>query len=261
MQDATIKTDKLRIVHLNEEALWRVSLDGGTGNVIDAAMTAELTEFFRAAANEPRLRAIVLTAEGDHFSFGASVEEHRPGSVADMLSGFHALFREIAACGVPVIAAVRGVCLGGGLELVAFCHRIIAHPAARFAQPEISLGVFAPVGSAILADRVGRGAADDMLLSGRQVKCEEASALGLVDAVDEQPEAAALAWAEKHLQPRSGIALRHATRAARFEFMARFEATIAALERSYLDELMTTADAVEGISAFLDKRDPKWSHA
>ena len=260
MQDATIKTDKLRIAHLNDEALWRVALDAGKGNVIDAAMTAELTALFREAAREPRLRAIVLTAEGDHFSFGASVEEHRPAQVADMLAGFHGLFGEIARCGVPVIAAVRGVCLGGGLELVAFCHRVFAHPEARFAQPEISLGVFAPVGSAILADRVGRGAADDLLLSGRQVKCAEAHAMGLVDAVDEQPEAAALAWAEKYLQPRSGAALRHATRAARFEFMQRFDATIEALERTYLDDLMATHDAVEGISAFLEKRDPRWSH-
>jgi len=259
--DTTTKTKKLRIAHLNNEALWRVALDAPKGNVIDSTMTAELTELFRAAEKERRLKAVVLTAEGDHFSFGASVEEHRPESVAGMLAGFHGLFRQIARSGVPVLAAVRGSCLGGGLELVAFCQRIFAHPEARFGQPEIKLGVFAPVASAILADRVGRGAADDLLLSGRTVRCEEASAMRLIDTVEEQPEAAALAWAEKYLLPHSASSLRMATRAARLEFMQRFERCIEELERLYLDELMATHDAQEGIQAFLEKRSPWWNNA
>ncbi len=255
----TTATKKLRIAHLNEGALWRVSLSAPRGNVLDAEMTDELTAVFRAAAGEPRLKAVVLTGEGDHFCFGASVEEHRPERVAEMLARFHGLFRQMAQTSVPVLAAVRGNCLGGGLELAAFCQRVFAHPEARFGQPEISLGVFAPLGSAILADRVGRGAADDLLLSGRKVACAEALDMRLVDAVDEHPEAAALAWAERHLQPRSASSLRLATRAARMEFLQRVDRCVADLERMYLDELMATSDAPEGILAFLEKRAPRWS--
>lgn len=253
--------EKLRWSRSEDGALWRLSLDAPKGNVLDAALTAELTEHFRAAAGEPRLRAVLLAAEGSHFSFGASVEEHRKEQVRSMLEGFHGLFRQMADSGIPVIAAVRGCCLGGGLELAAFCQRIFAHPEASFGQPEIVLGVFAPVGSAILPDRIGRGAADDLLLSGRTVKANEALAMRLVDALADDPEEAALAWAREHLLPRSASSLRFATRASRLRFVEEFTETIDALERLYLDHLMETKDANEGIGAFLEKRKAEWSHA
>lgn len=256
-----LPTTRVRSMRMDDGAVWRFALEGGKGNVLDSAMVAELTALFEAAAAEPRLKAVLLTAEGKHFSFGASVEEHRAEQVGAMLSGFHGLFRAISSAAVPVVAAVRGACLGGGLELVAFCHRVIAHPEASFGQPEITLGVFAPVGSAILPDRVGRGAADDLLLTGRTIKADEAHALRLVDALDEQPEAAAMNWVHEHLMPRSAAALRFATRAARHDFTRRFERDIAELERTYLEELMATQDANEGIAAFLEKRQPKWCDA
>jgi cyclohexa-1,5-dienecarbonyl-CoA hydratase len=252
---------KIRAMRVQGDVLWRVSLNSPKGNILDGALTAELTELFEAAAKEPRLKAVLLTGEGPDFCFGASVEEHRPEQVGAMLAGFHGLFGAIAASGVPLISAVRGSCLGGGLELVAFSHRIIAHPEASFGQPEIALGVFAPVASAILADRVGRGAADDLLLTGRIVEAEEAHAMHLIDEVDEAPEAAAMAWVQKHLIPRSASSLRFATRAARLAFMRRFDQDIEALERIYLDELMVTKDAKEGIASFLEKRKPTWSDA
>lgn len=253
--------EKIRSARVNDGALWRVSLDAPKGNVLDATMTAELTELFRAAAGEPKLKAVMLTAEGSNFSFGASVEEHRADQVRDMLAGFHGLFRAIAASRVPVVAAVRGACLGGGLELVAYCQRVFAHPESSFGQPEITLGVFAPVGAAILAERVGRGAADDLLLTGRAVKADEALAMRLVDEVAETPEVAALGWIEKHLMPRSASSLRFATYTARLAFLEAFERDIERLERVYLDELMATRDANEGIAAFIEKRKPEWSDA
>jgi cyclohexa-1,5-dienecarbonyl-CoA hydratase len=253
--------EKIRSQRTRDGALWRVSLDAPKGNVLDAAMTAELTDLFCAAAEEPRLKAVLLTAEGPHFSFGASVDEHRAEKVGGMLAGFHGLFRAIAASGVPVVAAVRGRCLGGGLELVAFCQRIYAHPEASFGQPEIALGVFAPVASAILADRVGRGAADDLLLTGRVVNAEEAREMRLVDQVADSPEEAAVDWVEEHLMPRSASSLRFATRAARLAFARCFDRDIEELERLYLDGLMATRDANEGITAFLEKRKPTWSDA
>ena len=256
-----LTASKIRVERLDDGALWRVSLASPKGNVVDAAMTAELTELFRSAAAAKELRAVVLTADGPHFSFGASVEEHRKEQVRSMLEGFHGLFRQMADSGIPVIAAVRGCCLGGGLELAAFCQRIFAHPEASFGQPEIVLGVFAPVGSAILPDRIGRGAADDLLLSGRTVKANEALAMRLVDALADDPEEAALAWAREHLLPRSASSLRFATRASRLRFVEEFTETIDALERLYLDHLMETKDANEGIGAFLEKRKAEWSHA
>ncbi len=254
-------TTKIRSMRMDDNALWRVSLDSPKGNVLDAELVGELTRIFRAAGAEPRLKAILLTGEGPYFCFGASVEEHRAEQVGDMLAGFHDLFRAILRSGVPVIAAVRGCCLGGGLELAAFCHHVVAHPDATFGQPEITLGVFAPVGSAILPERVGRGAADDLLLTGRTVTAAEAREMRLIDDVGDEPEALATDWIHQCLFPRSASSLRFATHAARLAFSRRFERDIADLERMYLDRLMATHDANEGIAAFLDKRQPVWSDA
>jgi cyclohexa-1,5-dienecarbonyl-CoA hydratase len=253
-------TKKVRVHILENGEVWQVSLDSPKGNILDAVMTAELTEIFEESAKAQDLKVIVLTAEGEHFCFGASVQEHQPEQVAGMLVGVHRLFRTIAASGVPVVAAVRGFCLGGGLEVAAFCQRIFAHSGSSYGQPEILLGVFAPVGSAILADRMGRGGADDLLITGRTVQADEALRMGLVDELCEDPEASALAWVREYLLPRSASSLRIATRAARHEFNQRFDRNVQELERSYLETLMATQDAKEGITAFLEKRKPNWTN-
>jgi len=256
-----LTTEKVRVTCEADGALWRVKLDSPKGNIIDSAMIAELTEVFDAAAEESGIKAILLCAEGRHFSFGASVAEHAADKVGEMMCSFHGLFNVISAANVPVIAAIRGCCLGGGLEVVSFCHRIIAHPGAKFAQPEITLGVFAPVASAVLAERVGRGAADDLLLTGRTIDAAEALDIGLIERIEEDPEAAALAYIEEHLLPLSASSLCMATRAARFDFRRRIEPLMTELECLYLKELMATHDANEGIAAFLEKRPPQWTDA
>ena len=245
---------------LADGALWLLRLQRPKANIIDAAMTVALQAEFAAAAAAPALRAIVLTAAGPNFSFGASVQEHRREQVAGMLRSFHGLFRTIDAAAVPVLAAVRGQCLGGGLELAAFCHRLIAAPDARLGQPEIVLGVTAPVASALLPHRVGLGAAADLCLSGRSITADEALRIRLCDQLADDPEAAALGYAQEHLLRHSASSLRHATRALRSAFAQRFFADLERIERSYLDELMATADANEGIDAFLARRPPQWRH-
>jgi cyclohexa-1,5-dienecarbonyl-CoA hydratase len=242
-------------------AVWLLRLDRPKANVVDAAMTKALTDAFALARTLPALKAIVLTASGPNFSFGASVQEHLPEHVAGMLHDFHALFRTIAACEVPVLAAVRGHCLGGGLELVSFCHRVFAANDARLGQPEITLGVFAPVASLLLPHRIGRANAEDLCLSGRTVPAEDALRMGLVDELADDPEAKALAWAETHLCKHSASSLRHAVRAVRGAFAETFFAQLAEIEQDYLVDLMATADAVEGIQAFLQKRAPHWRNA
>ena len=240
------------------DALWVLRLDRPKGNVVDAAMTRALTEAFASARTEPALKAIVLTASGPNFSFGASVQEHLPEHVAGMLHDFHALFRTIAAAEVPVLAAVRGHCLGGGLEIAAFCHRVFAAPDSRLGQPEIALGVFAPVASLLLPHRIGRAAAEDLCLSGRTIGAEDALRVGLVDEIADEPEAKALAYAEANLCRHSASSLRHAVRAVRGAFVETLFERLAELEQDYLVDLMATADATEGIEAFLHKRPPQW---
>jgi cyclohexa-1,5-dienecarbonyl-CoA hydratase len=252
---------RVRLEPVEAGGAWRVVLTGSKGNIIDAALCAALAEVFREAARARELKAILLEGDGPHFSYGASVEEHLPDAVGGMLRGFHGLFGAMLESAVVTLAVVRGRCLGGGLELASFCHRVFASPDAVLGQPEIALGVFAPVASTFLRERTGRGPAEDLCLSGRTIGAPEALRVGLVDVVADDPNQAALAYVREHFLPRSAASLRHAVRAVRGDLEIRFATDIAVQERQYLDRLMRTRDAVEGIRAFLEKRPPRWMDA
>ena len=239
-------------------ALLRLRLSRPKANIVDAAMIAALRSALDEHGSGAHLRAVLLEAEGPHFSFGASVEEHLPGSCAAMLRDLHALVLQLVACPVPVLVAVRGQCLGGGLELAAAGHRIFAAPGATLGQPEIKLAVFAPAASCLLPERIGRSRADDLLFSGRGIGAEEAHRVGLVDVLADDPEGAALAYFGEHLAKHSASSLRLAVRAARYDYVYRIRRKLAEVERLYLAELMATHDAVEGLSAFIAKRPPVW---
>ena len=251
----------VRVEPLEQGALWRVVLATPKANIVDMEKTAILRSIFEAAADQRDLKAIVIEGEGPHFSFGASVKEHLPGSYEPMIRGFHALFQCMLDASVPTLAALRGQCLGGGLELASFCHRVFAAPHASLGQPEIQLGVFAPVASVFLVERVGRGAAEDLCLSGRSLPADEALRIGLVDEIADDPSEAALAYVREHLLPRSASSLRLALRAVRRGLADRFREELAQVERLYFENLMSTADATEGLKSFLEKRKPKWSNA
>ncbi|HEU5182099.1 MAG TPA: cyclohexa-1,5-dienecarbonyl-CoA hydratase [Candidatus Polarisedimenticolia bacterium] len=251
----------VRLEALEGGSLWRVFLATPKANILDREKVEALSAIYDRARREPSLKAVLLEGDGPHFSFGASVQEHLPEQFTAMLHGFHGLFYRMLDASVVTLAAVRGQCLGGGLELAAFCHRIFAAPSARFGQPEIVLGVFAPAASVLLTERMTRGGAEDLLLSGRTLDAAEAQRLGLVDEVAEDPAHAALDYARQHLLPRSASSLRLAVRAARAAFGRRFRAELAEIERSYCEDLMKTSDAVEGLQAFLEKRPPEWRNA
>lgn len=249
----------IRATQALDGRVLRLVLDRPKANVLDAAMIGALTTALGEARRDTRL--IVLEGAGAHFSFGASVEEHRADQVAAMLTTFHGLFRTLAAHPIPTVAVVRGQCLGGGLELAAWCTWIVATPDARFGQPEITLGVFPPMASLLLPWRLGGAGALDLCVSGRSWTAEEARARGLIQAVTDDPESWWRALVEERLGRYSAAALRFAERAARADLLERLEHQLPALERLYLDELMRTHDAHEGIAAFLERRTPTWSHA
>ncbi len=248
----------LKVWKERDGKLLRLRLARPKANIVDAAMIAALDAAFAAAEKEPRLRAILLDAEGSHFSFGASVEEHLPATFEAMLRGLHALVLRMMACPVPVLVAIKGQCLGGGLEVAAAGHLLFAAPEAKLGQPEIVLGVFPPFASCILPERMPLAAAEDLLLSGRSIDGKEAHRLGLVTAVAEDPEAAALAYFDAHLAKHSAASLRLGTGAARFDLVERVRHKLAELERRYAQQLMKTHDALEGLTAFLEKRPARW---
>jgi len=252
-------TSPLKVWFEAEGRLLRLRLARPKANIVDAAMIAALRAALSEHLGNGNLAGVLLDAEGPHFSFGASVEEHMPAQCAAMLKSIHALVLQLVDSPVPVLVAVRGQCLGGGLEVALAGHMIFVAPDASLGQPELKIGVFAPAASCLLPELIGPGRAIDLLLSGRSISGADAAAMGMAQ-VAADPEAAALAYFNEHLKPKSASSLRFAVRAARCDYAARVRAKIERVERMYLEELMKSHDAVEGLEAFVGKRAAQWQH-
>ncbi|MCH7493474.1 enoyl-CoA hydratase/isomerase family protein, partial [bacterium] len=134
-----------------------LTLDSPPGNILDKKMMTALSEAL-LALEAKRPWAVVMRGEGENFCYGASVEEHLPDRVDDMLFTFTELLRQMVHFPAVTIASARGLCLGGGLELALGCDRIVLHTEAKVGLPEICLGVFPPAGLALLPLRAGDGA-------------------------------------------------------------------------------------------------------
>jgi cyclohexa-1,5-dienecarbonyl-CoA hydratase len=252
--------EPLKIWHEADGRLLRLRLNQPKANLIDAGMIAALDKVLAEHIGNAKLSAILIDAEGAHFSFGASVEEHLPGECAAMLRDLHHLILRMVESPVPLLVAVRGQCLGGGLEFALAGHLMFVAPDASLGQPEMKLGVFAPAASCLLPEVVGPSRAFDLLVSGRSITGAEAAAIGIAHEAAADPEHAAVAYFEEHLKPKSASSLRHAVKAARLDYVARVKDKIRPVERLYLDELMATHDAVAGLEAFIAKKVPQWQH-
>jgi cyclohexa-1,5-dienecarbonyl-CoA hydratase len=250
----------LRVWLETEGRLLRLRLSRPKANLIDADMIDALDRALAEHLADSDLGAVLLDAEGPHFSYGASVEEHMPGQCDAMLAGIHRLILRVIEAPVTILVAVRGQCLGGGLELALAGHLLFVSPDASLGQPEVKLGVFAPAASCLLPELIGPARAFDLLVSGRTISGAEAAALGLAQEAAADPERAALAYFDEYLKPKSARSLRYAIRAARSDYAARVATKIKSVERLYLDELMRTHDAVEGLRAFAEKRAVQWQH-
>jgi cyclohexa-1,5-dienecarbonyl-CoA hydratase len=255
MSDSPLKTWLER-----DEQVLRLQLARPKANIIDAEMIDAISAALGSHAEDRRLLAVVLDAEGPHFSFGASVEEHLPDQCAGMLRKINSLILQMIEFPVPIIAVVHGQCLGGGLELACAAGPIIAAPDAQMGQPEISLAVIAPAASCLLPERVGQSQAEMLLFSGKSIDAQRAKSIGLVDEVSEKPAEAALAWIDRNIIGKSASSLRIAVAAARHDYAERIGTKLDRVEKMYVDELMKNRDPVEGLKAFLEKRKPVWEN-
>lgn len=248
------ETIQLRIEH---RTAW-ITLDRPPLNILDIAMMESLDAALERAL--PKSDFIIFQGAGvKAFCAGADVADHTPKRVEKMLSAFHGVFRRLALADSLTIAAVHGYCLGGGMELAAFCDFVLATESAQFGQPEIKLGCFPPVAMVILPRLIGLQAATHLILTGHQISAAEAHRLGLVTRVvpDYELPAAADALLEELRALSPGVL--HLTRRTLGRLHSPdFLQQLDEAERVYLSELMQTHDAQEGICAFLEKRKPVW---
>jgi cyclohexa-1,5-dienecarbonyl-CoA hydratase len=249
---------KLSFEHNGQVA--RVALAAPRANIVDQAMMASLAGAFEDLRNRPQLKGMILTGEGPHFSFGASVQEHLPEHVRTMMPLLSRLLEQLLELPAVTLAAVRGQCLGGGFELALACDFIIAEEGAQFACPEIKLAVFPPAAAVLLPPRIGVSRAAKLVLTGATWSAFQAAGAGLIaqTAPQGQLEATVETWIRDHFLARSTVALRYGVRAARLPLLRALQEDLPQLERMYLDELMEESDAVEGLRAFIEKREPQW---
>ena len=226
-------------------------------NILNLEMLRELEQALGGIAADPSVRVVILRAEGRVFSAGVDVGDHLPDKVGEMIPLFDRVCRALWELPAVTLAVIHGDALGGGCEQVMGCDLAVASESARLGQPEIRLAALAPVAAMLLPRLVGERRAAELLLTGGVIGAAEAARIGLVnEAVPTDQLQAAVARRADVLLTLSGKALRLNKRALRLG-MAGWQAE-AAMERLYLDELMATDDAREGVAAFLEKRAPVW---
>jgi cyclohexa-1,5-dienecarbonyl-CoA hydratase len=231
------------------------------GNIITREMIGALRSALESVAENPHLKLITIEGAGGDFSFGASIPEHAPAEIERALPEMHALIYELLDAPAPTAAVVHGRCFGGGFELALACDVILADETAMFALPEIALGVFPPAASALLPLRAGQAAAAHAILTGETLDATACAAMHLVQVIATPGDlhGAVERWFATHLAPRSAAALRHAAMAVRMRLVDQVRELLPKLERLYLEDLMRTHDAVEGVEAFIAKRTPSWT--
>jgi cyclohexa-1,5-dienecarbonyl-CoA hydratase len=230
-------------------------------NVLNIEMIGQMSAALEPLAQRRDLCALVIAAEGAHFCAGVDVGEHRAETVRSMLESFHGFIRLLHRFPAPVVAAVQGNALGGGMELACLCDITVAASNLRLGLPEITLAVFPPVAMAHLHRRVGVATAAELIFTGRTLDAQEALRLGLVSRVCEEAELPQVTQEiVRRLARHSAHALRHTRRAFRAAALPDFESALAGVERCYLEDLMKGRDPSEGLAAFLEKRKPDWLH-
>ncbi len=258
---AAVSENKLVVSH-RADGLLTLTLKRPPVNVLNIALLHELADLLDEAAGDDRVRVLLLTAQGEKFfSAGVDVAEHTAEHVAAMLKAFHRVARQLHDFPLPTVAALNGSALGGGLELALACDLRVAVEGAQLGQPEIRLGVFAPVAAILLPRLLPAALANEMLLSGATMDAATALQYGLLNRVFPRVafDQEVTRFVQPYLQLSRSAQIQH-KQAWRMAAGLPFDAALDKLEQHYLQSAMATADAQEGLAAFLEKRPAHWSH-
>ena len=244
-----------------KDGVAALTLNRGPLNVLNIEMMGEINAYLEELMKEKSLKLLVIQAVGKAFSAGVDVGEHMGGMAPKMIETFHKIFRLMDALKVPSIAVVNGSALGGGCEMALYCDMVIATEKAKFGQPEIQVGVFPPIAALIFPRVIGRKKAMELILLGDTIGAQEALTLGLVNKI--VPEASLTEEINgliEKFKKLSGIVLKKAKEATLAGLNDDMDKGLNVIEKIYLQDLMKTHDAMEGLKAFLEKRQPLWKN-
>jgi cyclohexa-1,5-dienecarbonyl-CoA hydratase len=242
-----------------EGGVAKITLDHPPVNIMDIPTMREINAALETLQGDKETKVLVFAAQGKAFCAGVDVKDHTADKVEEMVEVFHRIFRQMWSLEMPTIAAVNGAALGGGCELVTFCDMIIASEKATFGQPEIQVGVYPPVAVVTFPRLMPHMKALELLLTGSVIDAREAERLGMVNKVVpvEGFEEEVSRFLGK-LTALSAVVLRLTKRATLQGLTLGFEEALALSEQLYLERLMKTEDAAEGLQAFMEKRKPVW---
>lgn len=235
----------------------RIVLNNPPLNVIDIPMMEEMRAALEQIEVRPEISIIVFAGSERAFSSGVDIAAHTPDKIRDMLTAFHSVIRSVVDSRKLTVASVRRHCLGGGAELALMCDVVYAAPDSVWGFPEIKLACYPPVASVALSAIVGQKLAAELILTGRTLTGEEALAARLVNGLADDPETL-VAECVQRVSQLSSAAITVAKKAFYAWDAIHFDKGLARAEQIYFDDLMKTADAQEGIAAFMERRRPKW---
>lgn len=243
------------------DGIARLTFNKPPLNILDINMMKEITAAVKLASRENNLKLLVLMAAGKAFCAGVSIDDHMGDRVDGMLEVFHSIFTALDEVPAPTLAVVQGACLGGGLEVAAYCDMLLAAEGAKLGQPEIKVGVFPPIAAALFPKIMSPKKAFELVLTGDNISSREAESLGLVSKVvsDDQLAAEAEKFIER-FRALSAPVLQLTKKALKEGLERNFFGALREAELIYLRDLMALEDAQEGLKAFLEKRKPVWKN-
>lgn len=257
MRVSQLTTQFVRVEERQDVAY--LTLDRPPLNVLTIAMMRELIDVLDRQCQQPSLRALVLRGQGKAFSAGVDIGEHQGETLRPLLDAFHTLVLSLLHSPVPVITVVHGFALGGGCELAAASDIVLIADDARIGVPEIKLGVFPPVAAVLFPRLIGAHRSLELILTGEPVTGSEAARIGLANrSVPADRLDATLEAMLAGLRASSAATLRLARKAVIDSLDQSISAALERLQRVQIDELIPSADAQEGLRAFLEKRTPLW---
>ena len=244
-----------------DEQVVRITLNRPKHNVLNIPMMNELNAELAAIAVDESLKCVMITGEGRSFCAGVEVSDHAPCNVDEMVAVFNRVFELINRIDIPVIAAVNGACLGGGMEVAIACDIVIASKKAIFGQPEIKLGFFPPYAALRLPELVGPAKAIEIVTTGKNYTAKEARKMGFVSQVADDDEFSDVV--EKNIKEichSSPLIIRMNKRAVKRHIGTNFSQGVDLISNYFLKTLMKTEDTLEGIASFEERRRPVWKN-
>jgi cyclohexa-1,5-dienecarbonyl-CoA hydratase len=249
------------IVVEEKDMIGRITFNRPPLNILNIKMMQEINNALMDFQKQ-KLKVLILNANGKAFSAGVDISDHTKEKVNKMIQVFHSIFTNLSKIRAPTIALVKGAALGGGCEVATFCDIVIASEKSKFGQPEIKVGVFPPVAAAIFPKLMWSKKALELIITGETISATEAKDLGLVNHIlpVETFESEAEKFIAEKLASNSAVVLQLTKRAFIEGATQNYAESIKKIEGIYLNELMKTNDANEGLSAFLEKRQPIWKN-